>query len=679
MATVHDEILGLRKQLEDHNYRYYVEARPTISDLEFDRLLKRLIELESEHPAFDDPASPSKKVGGEPIEGFRTVPHRLPMLSIDNVYQEAELLEFDTRVRKLLEVDEMEYTVEYKIDGVALALVYEDGKLVQALTRGNGREGDDITHNARVIPDVPLKLTGAKDRAIPKLIEIRGEAYIRNSDFSNLRLAQAERGEVPFANPRNAAAGALKLLDPALFAPRKVRFFAHGLGYTDGFDAVRHSEVIETMRQFGLQVTPELTTYPNMAVLMENIGPMMEKMTELDFEIDGLVIKVNRYDLRNALGNTSKSPRWVVAYKWEKYEAVTKLLSIDIQVGKTGTLTPVAHLQPVEIAGTTVSRASLHNEDELKRLELMIGDTVVVEKAGKIIPHVVRVEKEQRSGSETLYEFPMVCPACQQPVVKDEGGVYIRCINPDCPAQLRERLRFYASRGAMDIEGLGVKMIEQLLDAGLIASLPDVYRLAEKREQMLSLERMGAKTIDNLLAGIEASKQQPLWRLLTGLNVRHVGTRNAQILAEKFYTVDRIMAQSAEDLANVDEIGPTIAKSVADFFASDAGKKLIEELRSLGLNLGSEEEAVARQAAAEASPIAGKTFVVTGTLVKYKRDEIQDLIRINGAKAGSSVSKNTDYLVAGDNAGSKLAKAEQLGVKVLSEDDFEALLKGDAQ
>ncbi|WP_459556884.1 NAD-dependent DNA ligase LigA [Lacunimicrobium album] len=678
MASVQDEILDLRRQLEDHNYRYYVEARPTISDLDFDRLLKRLIELESEHPEFDDPASPSKKVGGEPIEGFRTVPHRLPMLSIDNVYQEAELLEFDTRVRKLLEVDEIEYTVEYKIDGVALALVYEDGKLVQALTRGNGREGDDITHNARVIPDVPLKLTGSKDRAIPKLIEIRGEAYIRNSDFSNLRLAQTERREVPFANPRNAAAGALKLLDPALFAPRKVRFFAHGLGYTDGFNGVRHSEVIETMRQFGLQVTPELTTYPNMAVLMENIGPMMEKMTELDFEIDGLVIKVNRYDLRNALGNTSKSPRWVVAYKWEKYEAITKLLSIEIQVGKTGTLTPVAHLQPVEIAGTTVSRASLHNEDELKRLELMIGDTVVVEKAGKIIPHVVRVEKEQRSGSETTYEFPTVCPACQQPVVKDEGGVYIRCINPDCPAQLRERLRFYASRGAMDIEGLGVKMIEQLLDAGLIASLPDVYRLADKREQMLSLERMGAKTIDNLLAGIEASKQQPLWRLLTGLNVRHVGTRNAQILAEKFYTVDRIMAQSAEDLANVDEIGPTIAQSVADFFASDAGKRLIEELRSLGLNLGSEEEAVARQAAAEASPIAGKTFVVTGTLVKYKRDEIQDLIRINGAKAGSSVSKNTDYLVAGENAGSKLAKAEQLGVKVLSEDDFEALLKGDA-
>ncbi len=676
MKSTQEEIFELRKQLEDHNYRYYVEARPTISDLEFDRLLKRLIELEAAHPELDDPSSPSKKVGGEPIEGFKTVPHRLPMLSIDNVYQESELLEFDQRVRKLLEVEEVEYTVEYKIDGVALALVYEDGKLVQALTRGNGREGDDITHNARVIPDVPLKLVGSAKHPIPKTIEIRGEAYIRNSDFSNLRLAQIERGEAPFANPRNAAAGALKLLDPALFAPRKVRFFAHGLGYTDGFEAVCHSDVVETLHKYGLQVTPDLMTYPNINTLMENIGPMMEHMTELDFEIDGLVVKVNRYDLRNELGNTSKSPRWVVAYKWEKYEATTKLLSIDIQVGKTGTLTPVAHLEPVEIAGTTVARASLHNEDELKRLDVMLGDTVVVEKAGKIIPHVVRVEKEQRNGDQKEFKFPTECPACGQPVVKDEGGVYIRCINPACPAQLRERLRFYASRGAMDIEGLGIKMIEQLLDAGLLRSLPDVYRLHEKREKMLALERMGEKSVDNLLAGIEASKSQPLWRLLTGLNIRHVGTRNAQILAERFYTIDRIMAQSAEDLANVDEIGPIIAQSVSDFFQSEAGKNLIEELRGFGLNLGSEEEAVARQAAAEASPIAGKTFVVTGTLVKYKRDEIQDLIRQNGAKAASSVSKNTDYLVAGENAGSKLAKAEQLGVAVLSEDQFEALLKG---
>lgn len=679
MSSVHDEILALREQLEAHNYRYYVEARPVVSDREFDALLGRLIELERAYPEFDDPSSPTKKVGGEPIEGFVTVPHRLPMLSIDNVYQESELLEFDQRVCKLLGVSSVEYTVEYKIDGVALALVYEKGKLVQAVTRGNGREGDDITHNARVIPDVPLKLdVGSGARGMPEVLEIRGEAYIRNSDFSNLRAAQIERGEAPFANPRNAAAGALKLLDPALFAPRGVRFFAHGLGFTEGFAAQRHSEVIGTLHQLGLQVTPELTSYPDMAALMENIGPMMERMTELDFEIDGLVIKVDRYDLRDELGTTSKSPRWVVAYKWEKYEATTRLLNIDVQVGKTGTLTPVAYLEPVQIAGTTVARASLHNEDELKRLDLMLRDVVVVEKAGKIIPHVVRVEKEQRDGSQREFVFPTTCPACGQGVVKDEGGVYIRCINPECPAQLRERLRFYASRGAMDIEGLGIKMIEQLLEAGLLTSLTDVYRLHEKREQLLALERMGEKSVDNLLEGIEASKLQPLWRLLTGLNIRHVGTRTAQILAERFVTLDRLMVQTAEELAEVDEIGPIMAKSIFDFFQSPAGQKLIAELRELGLNFGREEEALARQAATAASPIAGKTFVVTGTLVKYKRDEIQELIRQYGAKAGSSVSKNTDYLVAGENAGSKLAKAQQLGVTVLSEEGFEALLKGQA-
>ena len=673
-ATIRNEMERLRQEIRRHNRLYYVEAVPEIGDLEYDRLVKRLEQLEKEHPDYNTPDSPTHKIGGEPIEGFETVEHRVAMLSIDNVYDEGELREFDTRARKLLGTsDALEYTVEYKIDGVALALIYENGVLVRGVTRGDGARGDDITHNVRTIRGVPLRLLG--DR-VPAVLEIRGEAYIANSDFARLRARQEELGEQQFANPRNTTAGALKLLDPKLCAARKVRYFAHGAGYAEGATFETHMEFLQTLRQMGLPTTPHVHALPSLADALDHAHTLMEDLHTLDFEVDGLVFKVNRFAERERLGQTAKSPRWAIAYKWERYEAVTQIDKIAVQVGKTGTLTPVAHLKPVEIAGTTVSRASLHNRDEVERLGVQTQDWVVVEKAGKIIPHVVRVEEHRRDGSESPFAFPTLCPECETEVVQDEGGVYIRCPNPNCPAQLRETLRFFASRSAMDIEGLGIKLIEQLLGAGLLKSLPDIYRLKDQQTALLSLDRMGQKSADNLLAAIEQSKSRLLWRLLTGLNIRHVGTRNAQVLADRFGTLDAIMEQSEESLAEVDEIGPVIAQSVCSFFSSDVGRSLIAELRQLGLHFG--EPLPEQDAAAPDRKLEGQTLVVTGTLTRFTRDEIKELIHNHGGKASGSVSKKTDFVVAGEKAGSKLTKARQLGVTVLSEDEFLAMLNDDA-
>ncbi len=663
-AAARQEIDRLRREIERHNRLYYVDARPEISDLEFDKLLKRLEQLERQHPEFDSPDSPSHKVGGEPIDGFRSVVHRLPMLSIDNVYDEGEVREFDGRVRKLLGADQVEYTVEYKIDGVALSLIYERGRFTQAVTRGDGRQGDDITHNARTIRGVPLKL---ETDAPPAVLEVRGEAYIANTDFAHIRAEQEQRGEQPFANPRNASAGALKLLDPRESAKRRIRFIAHGIGYAEGAGWTTHAEFLRGIREMGIPATPDVKACPGIDAALAYGQSLIENLHALDVEIDGLVIKVNDFALRRELGATSKSPRWLIAYKWEKYEAVTQIEDIVVSVGKTGVLTPGALLKPVQIAGTTVSRASLHNRDELERLGVKIRDWVVVEKAGKIIPHVVRVEEHRRTGEETTFHFPKRCPECGAEVVQDEGGVYIRCINPSCPAQLREGLQFFASRQAMDIEGLGMKLVEQLVGGGLVRSFADIYRLKDRRDELLALERMGEKSADNLLAGIEASRRQPLWRLLTALNVRHVGTTTARTLAEHFGTLDAIAAASEETLAEVAEVGPVIARSIHAFFQSDAGRRIVEELRACGLNFGTPVE---RRRPETAGPLSGKTIVVTGTLQRFSRDEIKEFILAHGGKAAGSVSKKTDFVVAGEEAGSKLDKARELGVAILTEEEF---------
>lgn len=669
-AVTKKEIEKLRRELERHNRLYYVDATPEISDLEFDKLLKKLEALEVKHPAYDSPDSPTKKVGGAPIDGFTTVPHRLPMLSIDNVYDADELREFDKRTRKALEGMTFHYTLEYKIDGVALAVIYEDGHLVQGLTRGDGRQGDDVTHNVRTIGGIPLRLDGKK---VPKLLEIRGEAYIGNADFAHLRAAQEERGEEPFKNPRNACAGSLKLLDPKLCAARKLRFIAHGIGAAEGGDFKTHRDYLKQVQQFGMPITPGVQAFKDIDAALEHCEVMVENLHAVDFEVDGIVVKIDEFSIREELGSTSKSPRWLIAYKWERYEGITRVKDVTVQVGKTGTLTPVAEFEPVEIAGTTVSRSSLHNWDEIERLGIRVGDWVVVEKAGKIIPHVVRVEEARRDGSEIEVPPPTECPECSGDVVPDEGGVYIRCVNPQCPAQLRETLRYFASRGGMDIDGLGIKLIEQLLDAGLITSLPDVYRLAEKRDELLKLERVGAKLVDKLAAGIEESKTRPLWRLLTSLNIRHVGASNSQILAKRFGTIDEIAAQDEESLAAVDEIGPVIAAAVHAFFHADAGRDLIEDLRALGLNFGEPVSEEVR-AAEENGTLAGKTVVVTGTLPTLGRSEAKELIRKHGGKDAGSVSKKTDFVLAGEKAGSKLDKAESLGITVLTEEEFLQML-----
>ncbi len=667
--SIKDRVQQLREELNRHNRLYYVEAAPEITDREFDRMMQELIDLEAAHPELQSPESPSQKVGGAPISGFTQVQHRVPMLSIDNVFEPEGIVEFDQRVRQLLGRDTVDYTLEYKIDGVALAVIYENGHLTQAVTRGDGRTGDDVTHNARTIRGIPLTLDG-KD--FPERFEVRGEAYIANSDFAVLRAEQEQSGATVHANPRNSTAGALKLLDPVQCLRRKVRFVTHGMGEINGVRYETHMDYLKAVRGFGLPTTPGIRVCHGLEEVQQQIEVMMDSLHELDLEIDGLVIKVNNLASRDEMGVTSKSPRWVVAYKWERYEASTQVESIDIQVGKTGTLTPVANLAPVEIAGTTVSRSSLHNRDEVERLGIAVGDWVIVEKAGKIIPHVLRVELEKRTGDETPFAFPEECPECQTPVVQDEGGVYVRCPNPDCPARLRETLRFFASRQAMDIDGLGIKLIEQLIGAGLVTSLVDLYDLSGRRDELLELERLGEKSVDKLLDGIAKSKEQPVWRLLTGLNIRHVGTSNAQVLVDHFRTIEKIREASLEELADVEEIGPIIAASVHEFFHSEYGLTLIENLAQRGLKMAEAQTS----SDSGSQQLEGKSIVVTGTLQRYTRDEIKELIREHGGKASGSVSSKTDYVVAGENAGSKLDKAQQLNIPVLSEDDFQKMLFG---
>jgi len=659
------EIARLREQIRYHDRKYYVEAAPEIPDHDYDRLMDRLKELEATYPKYLTSDSPTQRVGETPVEGLVQIEHRVPMLSIDNTYSLEELRAYGERTRKLLDEEPIEWVVELKIDGVAVSLLYENGLLVRGATRGNGRVGDDITHNVRTVAGVPLRLTG---ESVPPVLEVRGEIYMTNSDLVRLNQEQQERGEAPFANTRNVTAGSIRLLDPKICARRHLRFFCHGVGYTEGLAGRNYMDFLDELQGFGLPVTPMVACFDSFEKAVEHCEALIERLHELDFEIDGLVLKVNRFDQRERLGATSKSPRWVIAYKFEKYEATTRLKTIRVQVGKTGAITPVAELEPVELAGTTVSRASLHNADEIVRKDVREGDVVVVEKAGKIIPHIVRVEKHERKGGLAEFAFPTECPECGTAVVKDEGGVYIRCPNLECPAQVKERIRYFASRNAMDIEGLGDKLVEQLVTAGLITSCGDLYRL--RQEQLLTLERMGKRSSENLLAGIEASKDRGLARLLNALSIRHVGTNVARVLAEYFGTMEALRNASVEQISEINEIGPVIAQSVCEFLASEFGRETIDDLAALGV--GMEVPQVAGQERSQI--LAGKTLVVTGTLVKYSRDEINELIVRHGGKAASSVSSKTDYVVAGEKAGSKLAKAESLGVKVLTEDEFEGLL-----
>ena len=662
----HDRLTELRDQIRYHNRLYYVESRPEISDLEYDRLMEELQQLEAQHPEWITPDSPTQRVGDEPVKYLESVAHRLPMLSIDNTYSIEELMRFGERTQKLLEGEPIEWVVELKIDGAAVSIVYEEGLLARAVTRGDGRVGDDITHNVRTLLDVPLRLLGSP----PPVLEVRGEIYIRNSDFVEINERQAELGEAPFANTRNTAAGTIRMLDPRIAAQRRLRLFCHGVGYCEGLQATTHMQFLDEIRGYGLVSTPHVRAFASFDAAVQHCDEIIESLHTLDFEVDGLVLKVNRLEQRERLGTTAKSPRWVVAYKFAKYEAVTKVLTISVNVGKSGAVTPVAELEPVSIADTIVSRASLHNAEEIQRKDVRPGDTVVVEKAGKIIPHIVRVEKHLRTHELPPYLYPTHCPACETELVKDEGGVYIRCPNPDCPAQLKERLRYFASRNAMDIEGLGEKLIEQLVKGNFVRSYGDLYRLASRRDELLKLARLGKKSVDNLLLGIEESRQRGLARLLNGLSIRHVGNTVAQKLAQHFGSMSRLQEATVEELSSIEEIGPIIAQSLYDFLHEAHTQALIEDLRQLGLDLG------AARVEPTSDRLANLTFVVTGTLSRYSREEIQELIRLHGGKATSSVSKKTDYVIAGTDAGSKLTKAQELGVPILDEAAFERLISG---
>jgi DNA ligase (NAD+) len=668
--SIENRIEALRNKIERHNYKYYVEANPEISDLEFDQLLRELQDWEAQHPSLVTPESPTQRVGGQPIEGFRQVAHRIPMLSIENTYNEEEVREFDTRIQRLLEGEKPQYIVEHKIDGVSASLLYEKGRFTLGLTRGDGARGDDITHNLRTIRDIPLRLLGAKEN-IPEILEVRGEVYMTNTELSRLNKLQAEREGRVFANCRNATAGSLKLLDPRQSSQRILRFFAHSEGHLSGLDTTMHKGFLDLIRGFGIPVVPHSRILNNIDEVMEYCKETLEARNALDYETDGLVIKINSIAQREHLGATSKSPRWVIAYKVELWHAPTEILDIHVQVGKTGTLTPVAELQTVEIAGTKVSRVSLANADEIERKDIRIGDHIIVEKAGKIIPHVVRVELEKRSEKETPFVFPSECPVCHGDVGRDEGGVYIRCLNPSCPAQLKERLHFFASRSAMDIEGMGPALIDQLVDKGLVNSLTDLYALTAG--QLETLERMGGKSAKKIMAGVSASKDRGLTRVLTSLSIRHIGERNARLLAEEFGNINDLISAPEERLAQIPGVGPIVAESVRSFFQSRAGIDIIENLKKYGVKMSEE---VTRQKTVSGSRFEGKTFVVTGTLSHFSRAEMEELIRRHGGKTTSSVSKKTDYVVAGVDPGSKLEKARELGIAVIGEADVEQWAAG---
>ncbi|MFY7874873.1 MAG: NAD-dependent DNA ligase LigA [Pirellula sp.] len=663
--TVAARIARLVSEIQRFDHEYYTLAKPTVTDLEYDRKLRELEDLEFAFPNLASDDSPTKRIGDAPLDGLVQVAHRIPMLSIENTYTEQELRDFFARIEKLLPNEKLEWVVELKVDGVAASIVYEDGVLVQAVTRGNGEVGDDITHNIRTLKGLPLRLLGA---SIPRVLEIRGEVYMTNADLVVLNEQRAKAGESEFKNTRNVTAGSIRLLDSKICSQRRLRFFGHGIGFCDGLSFRTHMDFLSKVQEFGVPTTPGVKCFGDKEQAIAHCNRLVETLHELDFEVDGLVIKVNSIEQRETLGSTSKCPRWIIAYKIEKYEAETILLDIKTQVGKTGTVTPVGELQPVELAGTTVSRVSLHNNDEIERKDIRIGDWVVVEKAGKIIPHIVRVEKHRRTTDLPQYQFPTHCPECDSLLQRDNDGVYIRCVSKECPAQWRQRLRYFATRDCMDIEGLGEKLVNQLVDSGMVQSFGDLYSLT--LEKLMSLDRMGKKSAENLLQGIEASKNRGLTRVLNAISIRHVGQRVALVLARTFGDIDALVSADIEAVGQIDEIGPTIAQSVISFVQSDEGAELIRQLLENGVLLKTSPD----DAIDSSGVFANKTIVVTGSLRKYSRDEIEKLIVQKGGRASSSVSKKTDFLIAGEDAGSKLEKARSLGVPVLSEDDFDSLL-----
>lgn len=665
----------LRSLIEYHNRRYYQLDDPEISDAEYDRLMAELVEIEEKYPELRTPDSPTQRVGAAPLEKFQSFTHLTPMLSLANVFWEEEIVEFDERVHRFINyAGDIEYVGEPKLDGAAVNLLYENGVLAKGATRGDGAVGEDITQNIKTIPSVPLTLSdgrGVADRGvgIPERVEVRGEVIMEVEHFQKLNERRLKAGEPPFANPRNAAAGSLRQLDPRITARRPLQFLAYGLGFISKPVFKTQWEILQALSVWGFRVHSMNRLLKNVSECIRYYREMMDNRHSLPHEIDGVVLKVNDLSLQERLGAVTRSPRWAVACKFPAQEETTTIEDIKVQVGRTGVLTPVAIMKPVRIGGVTVSRASLHNQDEIDKKDIRIGDTVLVRRAGDVIPEVVKVIVSRRKGDERIFKMPSTCPECGSEVVRLPGEVAHRCVNLSCPAQIKERIIHFASRSGMDIEGLGEKLVSQLVDKGLVKSLSDLYTL--KFEDLVNLERMGEKSARNLLSAIERSKNPPLAKFIYALGIRHVGETTARVLAERFVTLENLMNAGEDDLLNIKDIGPEVAGSIIRFFREHANRKTLEDLRMYGVVPVSPR--VEPQETIH-HPFAGKNFVLTGTLRSMTRAEAQRLIREKGGNTSDSVSKKTDFVVVGDAPGSKLAKARALGIKVLTEEEFLSLL-----
>ncbi len=667
MEKIKTEIEELRKRINQHSYAYYVMDNPTVSDYEYDLLFRRLLELEEKYPQLITAQSPTQRIGAIPSNSFEKITHPTPMLSLGNAFSNNELILFDQRVKNILQIDTVQYVVEHKIDGLAINLIYENGKLVKAATRGDGSIGEDVTANIRTIKAIPLELN-VEEVEIPEFLEVRGEVYLPKKEFIRLNKERQANDEALFANCRNAAAGSLRQLDPKETAKRYLSAILYGIGEIKGLNFEYHSAVLDFLSKLGFKTNKEYQIFSNIDEVMQYCASWSEKKEQLDFDIDGMVIKVNNLKDQKILGYTAKDPRWAIAYKFQPEQGITKIEKIVVNVGRTGAITPLAYLTPVTISGSKISKATLHNEDYIVAKDIRIGDTVIVHKAGEIIPEVVAVKLEERTGTEVKFVMPQICPECQNPVVKEDNEAAYKCVNPNCPAILRENFIHFVSRDAMNIEGLGPSVVSMLLDNNLINDVADLYKLTT--EELLNLDRIGAKSAENLISAIEKSKQAGLNRLLFALGIRFVGVKAANILANHFKSMKALTKSSLEDLLAINEIGTKIAQSIIAYFNKQENLMLLDKLSEVGVNMTA--KTIERM---EQENFQDKIFVLTGNLESFNRKEASLLIEQFGGKVSSAVSKKTDFVVAGTEAGSKLTKAQELGINIISEEEFKNMMK----